>query len=172
MKQHKIIAFLAALLVLGLLPGPALAAPPPEGQQVYVVQADDWLSRLADKFYGDPLIYPLIVEVTNNAAAESSGYTPIENVDNLQVGQKLLIPPMDSFSAEVVEAARQKAEMAAQSVASQQTGPTQEQRQLLTSLDVVGQPPELFNQVWLNSDPLKLANLHGQVVIVEFWTFG
>jgi thiol-disulfide isomerase/thioredoxin len=29
----------------------------------------------------------------------------------------------------------------------------------------------LFNQVWLNSQPLKLANLRGQVIVVDFWTF-
>lgn len=53
-----------------------------------------------------------------------------------------------------------------------QTGPTEAQAQLLASLDNQGQPPELFNKVWLNSEPLKLADLHGKVVIVEFWTFG
>ena len=47
-----------------------------------------------------------------------------------------------------------------------------EQQALLDQLTVLGQPPELFNEVWLNSEPLKLANLHGKVVIVEFWTFG
>lgn len=51
-------------------------------------------------------------------------------------------------------------------------GPTKAQQQLLDSLDVKGMPPELHNQVWLNSDPLKLAALRGKVVIVEFWTFG
>ncbi|MCB0154560.1 MAG: hypothetical protein KDF65_07170 [Anaerolineae bacterium] len=47
-----------------------------------------------------------------------------------------------------------------------------EQMQILNGLDDLGQPPELNNEVWLNSDPLKLANLHGKVVLVEFWTFG
>jgi hypothetical protein len=50
--------------------------------------------------------------------------------------------------------------------------PTAEQRQLLASLAVIGTPPELENEVWLNSEPLKLANLRGKVVIVEFWTYG
>ncbi|MCK6624147.1 MAG: redoxin domain-containing protein [Anaerolineae bacterium] len=51
-------------------------------------------------------------------------------------------------------------------------GPTPAQLQLLAGLENQGMPPELRNQVWLNSDPLKLADLHGKVVIVEFWTFG
>ena len=50
--------------------------------------------------------------------------------------------------------------------------PTEAQQQLLASLPIIGTPPELNNEVWLNSDPLKLANLQGQVVIVEFWTYG
>lgn len=44
--------------------------------------------------------------------------------------------------------------------------------QLLASLPNQGPAPELFNQTWLNSAPLKLADLRGKVVMVEFWTFG
>lgn len=37
----------------------------------------------------------------------------------------------------------------------------------------VGRPaPEILNDTWLNSQPLRLADLKGQVVLVEFWTFG
>jgi hypothetical protein len=33
--------------------------------------------------------------------------------------------------------------------------------------------PEFTNvTAWLNSKPLKLADLKGQVVVVHFWTFG
>ncbi|GAB4548491.1 MAG: hypothetical protein Kow0063_43430 [Anaerolineae bacterium] len=51
-------------------------------------------------------------------------------------------------------------------------GPTQEQLRLLASLENFGAAPELHNETWLNSEPLKLADLRGQVVMVEFWTFG
>ena len=36
-----------------------------------------------------------------------------------------------------------------------------------------GPAPELTNQVWLNTEnPLRLADLRGQVVLLEMWTFG
>ncbi len=34
------------------------------------------------------------------------------------------------------------------------------------------QAPEITNTVWLNSAPLRLSDLRGKVVMVEFWTFG
>jgi thiol-disulfide isomerase/thioredoxin len=35
-----------------------------------------------------------------------------------------------------------------------------------------GAAPELTNTVWLNTDhPLRLADLHGKVVLLEMWTF-
>lgn len=33
--------------------------------------------------------------------------------------------------------------------------------------------PELENEVWINTGgPLRLADLRGQVVLVDMWTFG
>jgi hypothetical protein len=53
-----------------------------------------------------------------------------------------------------------------------QPGPSEEQRWLLASLQSRGPAPELSNDVWLNSEPLKLADLGGKVVLIDFWTFG
>jgi len=36
-----------------------------------------------------------------------------------------------------------------------------------------GPAPEIDTDVWLNTDvPLRLGDLRGQVIIVEFWTYG
>ena len=34
------------------------------------------------------------------------------------------------------------------------------------------QAPEIISSNWINSNPLKMEELRGKVVIVEFWTFG
>jgi thiol-disulfide isomerase/thioredoxin len=40
------------------------------------------------------------------------------------------------------------------------------------SLPDLGPAPELTNEVWFNSPALRLSALRGQVVLVNFWTFG
>lgn len=47
-----------------------------------------------------------------------------------------------------------------------------EQAHLLAGLSSQGPAPALTNEIWLNSPPLNLAELHGKVVMVEFWTYG
>ncbi len=39
------------------------------------------------------------------------------------------------------------------------------------SLPIIRAAPAWDNQTWVNSSPLKLADLRGKVVLVEFWTF-
>ncbi|MEM7128769.1 MAG: hypothetical protein AAF702_20720 [Chloroflexota bacterium] len=56
-------------------------------------------------------------------------------------------------------------------------GMTPEQLLLLAQLPSKGQAPELTNEVWFNTEShgggaLELADLRGNVVIVEFWTYG
>ena len=51
-------------------------------------------------------------------------------------------------------------------------GLTEKQRQLLAEYPPLGAAPELRNEQWLNSEPLRLAGLRGKVVLLDMWTFG
>jgi para-nitrobenzyl esterase len=91
--RRLIMATFIALLAISPLT-PTLAAPSHQESEgeVYTVQAGDWLSKLAEKYYGDPLAFPVIVEATNTKAAEDSSFGVIDNPDLIEVGQKLWIP--------------------------------------------------------------------------------
>jgi len=65
----------------------------PTTGRAYIVQSDDWLSKLALEFYGDIDLYTLIVDGTNAKAAEDPTFLPIDDPDAIEVGQKLWIPP-------------------------------------------------------------------------------
>lgn len=42
-----------------------------------------------------------------------------------------------------------------------------------TDLPNLGPAPEITNDIWLNvSDPLRLSELRGKVVLLDMWTFG
>jgi 5'-nucleotidase len=60
--------------------------------QDYTVQADDWLSKIAEKSMGDVLGYTAIADATNAAAAESAKYTAIADPNVIEVGQVICIP--------------------------------------------------------------------------------
>lgn len=93
MNYKNIIYLLCLALIVAVLPATAAAAPPLQtGGEDYTIQADDWLSKLADKAYGDVLAYRAIVEATNELAATDDSYTMIDNPDVIEVGQKVFIP--------------------------------------------------------------------------------
>lgn len=81
-------------LTLTLTPTPIPLSP-----QEYIVQRDDWLSKLSDKFYGDILAYPAIVEATNAKSETDDSYAFIEDPDVIEIGQKLWIPTAEEAAA-------------------------------------------------------------------------
>jgi LysM repeat protein len=101
--MKKASPFVIAIVALGLTMGSALAAPPRQGTdgQVYVVLKGDWLSKIAEKYYGDKLAYPRIVAATNAKAAQDSSFAAIVNPDLIEVGQKLWIPEAPSAAGEL-----------------------------------------------------------------------
>lgn len=41
------------------------------------------------------------------------------------------------------------------------------------TLQSLGPAPELENEIWINTDePLRLADLQGNVVLIDMWTYG
>ncbi len=95
--------FAALLFALLILPSSLLAAPLQQQavacEQEVIVQADDWLSKIAEKIYGDVFAYPAIAEATNAKNAEDSSFANIENVDVIEVGWKLCVPSADDAQA-------------------------------------------------------------------------
>ncbi len=70
-------------------------APGFSGQgQDYIVQVDDWLSKLSEKFYSSTSAYWPIMAASNTAGAIDSSYTTIVNPDAIEIGDKLIIPPL------------------------------------------------------------------------------
>lgn len=91
--MKKVVSILVLLAItLSLMPMPALAQEGATCENDVIVQADDWLSKLADKFYGDVLAFPIIAEATNTKHAEDDSYAFVANVDVIEVGWKLCVP--------------------------------------------------------------------------------
>lgn len=88
-------------LLLALAPA-AMAAPPLQSvgcAEEYTVQAGDWLSTIAEKYYGDALAYTVIVNATNAAAAADDKYEPVTDPSVIEVSQVLCIPADDEAEA-------------------------------------------------------------------------
>lgn len=80
------------VLVLVLLLVPVQVSHAQTDGQAYIVQAGDWLSRIASKFYGDARAYDRIVVATNEKAKTDSSFAVITNPESIEVGQKVWIP--------------------------------------------------------------------------------
>lgn len=92
MKHFTKLLYLAIVLALLMTIAPnALAQDEVVCETDVVVQADDWLSKIADKFYGDALAFPVIAEATNAKAQMDDSYATIDNVDIIEPGWKLCI---------------------------------------------------------------------------------
>ena len=95
MKKLFVLTMIVAMLAI-LVPVASAAPPSPVAcDQDYTVALADWLSKLADLFYGDALAYPAIVLATNMKAAEDSSYAVIVDPDLIEPGMKLCIPSAD-----------------------------------------------------------------------------
>ncbi len=90
-KKSTVLRTIALFSTLMLFTASATHAQAPDGVE-YTVQAGDWLSKIAEKYFGDSAVYPTIIEATNAKASEDNNFVAITNPDLIEVGQKLWIP--------------------------------------------------------------------------------
>jgi heat shock protein HslJ len=82
---------LALSSVFGILSQPIQAQGKLKCDETYTVQQGDWLSKIAQRYYGDPLAYDRLVTAAN--ADSGDEYTDIENPDLIEPGWLLCIEP-------------------------------------------------------------------------------
>ncbi len=93
--MKKIVITLVMLsLLAGWQPLKVSAQEPTQCEVEYTVQAGDWLSKIAEKYYGNPLAFDQIVETAN--ASSSDAYADIANPNLLEPGWVLCLPPADT----------------------------------------------------------------------------
>jgi hypothetical protein len=97
---------------------------------------------------------------------------PVENAPTQTPTARVEVAPTDIQDMPTPKPVTEPLVTSDASVSEDEKGPSEEQLRLLASLESQGTAPELLNEAWLNSEPLKLADLRGKVVLVEFWTFG
>ncbi|MCL4302467.1 MAG: extracellular solute-binding protein [Anaerolineae bacterium] len=96
--MKKFLATVLLMMLLGVIV-PASFVSAQAGGEDYIAQADDSLSKLADKFFGDINAYWAIMSATNQANAADPSYVKITNPDVLEVGDKLRIPTTEDAQA-------------------------------------------------------------------------
>ena len=96
-KPGRVLSWLWLFAILPTLLSfhPVKAASEPESTscaEVYIVQANDWLSKIADKFFGSIEAYPVIMTATNRQHEADLTFARIANPDLIEVGWKLCVP--------------------------------------------------------------------------------
>lgn len=113
----KLFMIITMLILLTALPAAVLAQEGEEAmegeammaeiscQQDYTVQSDDWLSKIAEKFYGDVLAFPAIAEATNThykAAMMAGDEAMMAEGDKAMAGDKLMFAGADGQMMEAM----------------------------------------------------------------------
>jgi ribose transport system substrate-binding protein len=93
--MKKIVTLLSIIAVLALILAINPVATLARGvtcESDVTVQAEDTLSKIADKIFGNKLAFQAIADATNAMAATDSSYAKIEDVNVIKAGWKLCIP--------------------------------------------------------------------------------
>lgn len=102
MNKKLIRLLIFALVVSLLVPALAAAAPPRQGGSTYTIQADDTLSKIAEKEYGDPLAYTAIVYYNNQKATDDGSLTLIEDPNVVEPGWTIYLPTAEEANAYLI----------------------------------------------------------------------
>ena len=99
MKPNRLLRSIFCIIVTLTFSQPVtlLAQTEPACQEDYTVQTGDWLSKIAQKYYGDPLAYDRLVGAANSNPDDI--YTNIENPDLIEPGWVICIADSDFLSA-------------------------------------------------------------------------
>jgi hypothetical protein len=101
--EHLLGWLVSASLILTILAPPigfaATSAQATGCAEEYIVQADDWLSKIAEKLLGDVLAYPAIVEATRQKHTGDATFAEIANPDLIEIGWKLCVPGAEEAQA-------------------------------------------------------------------------
>ena len=62
----------------------------------YIIQQNDWLSKIAQKAYDNPHLYYRIIEGTNKKVEFDNSFRRISKANDIQIGQKIWIPTLPS----------------------------------------------------------------------------
>jgi len=96
--MKKLFSLVVIVSLLAVFAPVVSAAPAAQGQE-YIVTAGDWLSKIADKYLGNPLAWPAIMSATNTKNLEDSTFAKITNADLIEPGWKLWVPSKEEAEA-------------------------------------------------------------------------
>ena len=95
---------IVVVMLFSLVLATVAAAPPPQTEgKTYTIQKDDWLSKLAEKEYGDPLAFTAIFYFNNLMAVEDDSMSRIEDPDLIEVGWTIYLPSPEEASDYLVD---------------------------------------------------------------------
>lgn len=90
------------VILVAIVAAPAWAAPAHQEiacAEDYTVQTNDWLSTIAEKYYGNVLAYTVIIQATNAAAQTDPRYTSITDPSVIEFSQVLCLPSTEDAEA-------------------------------------------------------------------------
>ncbi len=149
---------MACGLAVSSVVSPAAAEPEPNPcAELYIVQDNDSLSKIADKFFGNFQAYPAIVTATNRQHQIDDSFALISNPNLIEVGWKLCVPVTSTAEAILTEASQ--TEVVANSSAAVPDSPPISTPRLYT-LDSFANEHKFSSDVqpqWLYSTPEPVA---------------